>query len=296
MRKPSSSAAARSASVIELDALDRDRRGVDLGAEGKRGKDRELVGGVEAADVEGWIRLRVAKPLRLGEADLERQLLGLHARQNIVAGAVENAGDALDRVSRQTFAQGLDDRYPAADRGFVVEWSLVGFREVGELQAVRGEHRLVGGDDGQTARERRLDRLESCSIPSADQFDEDVDIRRRRHQSGVFEKLCLFETGRGVALAADAVSSEHAVTAGSRDELGPSPLQQLNEAGPDHAETRDAETQRLFHGFLAPPSETLTDATIRRSCGRGISEAWALVQPYRSEADLFFFLRSLRAA
>ena len=75
-----------------LDALDRNRRGVDARAEGERGENRELVSGVETADVECRVGLGVAELLRLGEADLERQPLGLHARENVIAGAVENSG------------------------------------------------------------------------------------------------------------------------------------------------------------------------------------------------------------
>ena len=280
--------------MIEFDAFDRDRRGVDLGAEGERGQDRELVGGVEAADVEGRIRFRVTEPLRLGETDLERQLLGLHARQNIVAGAVENASDALDRVASQTLAQGLDDRNPAPYRGFVVERGLVGFGQVRELKAVRGEHRLVGGDDGQAARERCLDRLESDAIRPADQFDEGVDVRRSGHRGGVLKELGFAQTNPGVPLAAGAISREHAFAARPCDELGLPSLQELYKTGPDHAETRDPQTQRLFHIVLAPPSETSTCDHTPQSVADQRSAA--VVQPQRSEADFFFFLRSLRAA
>ena len=68
MRKPSSSAMRRSSGAIERDALDVDRVRVDLGAEGERGQDRELVGRVEAVDVEGRIGLGVAELLRGREA------------------------------------------------------------------------------------------------------------------------------------------------------------------------------------------------------------------------------------
>ena len=47
-----------------LDAFDRNRVGVDLGAEGQRSENRHLVRGVEAADVEGRIGLGVAELLR----------------------------------------------------------------------------------------------------------------------------------------------------------------------------------------------------------------------------------------
>ena len=49
-------------------------------------------------------------------------------------------------------------------------------RQRRQPEPVRGEHRLVGGDDRQAARERRLDRFERDAVGSADQFDEDVDI------------------------------------------------------------------------------------------------------------------------
>ena len=90
--------------------------GVDPRAEGERGQDRELVGGVEAADVEGRIGLGVAEPLRLGEAVLEGELLQLHAREDVIAGAVEDAVDALDRIAGEALAQRLDDRNAAGDR------------------------------------------------------------------------------------------------------------------------------------------------------------------------------------
>ena len=135
MRKPSSSAAARSASVIDFDALDRHGRGVDLRAEGERGEDGELVGGVEAADVEGRIGLGVAEPLRVGEADVERQGLRLHPRQNVVAGAVENARDAADRVARQALAQRLDHRNAAPDRRLVKERRVMRLRQIRRARA-----------------------------------------------------------------------------------------------------------------------------------------------------------------
>ena len=100
----------------------------------------------------------------------------------------------------ETLAQGLDDGNPAADRRFIVERGLVQFGQVRELMAVRREHRLVGGDDGQAACERGLDRLESDAIRSADQLDEGVDFRRSGHRRGVLKELGLAETRPGVRL------------------------------------------------------------------------------------------------
>ncbi len=159
MRNPSSSAAARSASVIELDALDRHRLGVDPGAEGQRGENGELMGGVGAADVESGVRLRIAQPLRVGETDFERQPFGLHPGQDVVASAVKDAGNPPDGVAGEALAQGLHDRDAAADRRFEKERGVVRLRQRSEPEAVRGEHRLVGGNDRQAARQGGLDRI-----------------------------------------------------------------------------------------------------------------------------------------
>ena len=212
-----------------LDALDRDRGRVDPEAEGEGGEDGELVRGVEAADVEGRIGFGVAETLGLGEADVERQVVGLHARQDVVAGAVEDAGDALDRVSGEALAQRLDDRNAAADRGLEEERRVVRFGQRREPHPVRGEHRLVGGDDRQPARQRRLDRLEGGAVRPADQFDEDVDVGGRGHRGGVVEEMRAAEIDPHVAEAdvapvARAVGGEDAFAARARDEPRALPL------------------------------------------------------------------------
>ena len=86
-------------------ALDIDRALIDLGAEGDAGEDRELLRGVVALDVEGRIGLGVAEPLRLRETFGIGELLLLHAGEHVVAGAVENAVDARERIAGQPFAQ-----------------------------------------------------------------------------------------------------------------------------------------------------------------------------------------------
>ena len=102
-------------------ALDIDRVRIDLGAEREAGQDRELVRGVVALDVEGRIGLGIAEPLRVLQAVGERQLLPLHAREDVIAGAVEDAVDAREASCRPALAQRLDDRDAARDRGLEVE-------------------------------------------------------------------------------------------------------------------------------------------------------------------------------
>ena len=129
-----------------LDAFDRNRACVHLRPEGERGQDGELVRGVEAADVKARIGLRIAEPLSFAETDLEREIVGLHARQNVVAGAVENAGNPLNCVAGQALAEGLDDGYAAADRSLEEQLRARSLRQCRKLEAMRGEHRLVRRD------------------------------------------------------------------------------------------------------------------------------------------------------
>ncbi len=176
MRNPSSSAALKSASVMVSIPSTETAACVDLGAERERGEDRELVRRVKAADVECRIGLGIAKLLRLAETDLERKMLGLHAREDIVAGAVEDARDPPNRIAGQALPEGLDDGYAAADRGFEEQLSARSLGQGRELEPVRREHRLIRRDDGSSPRKRGLDGVERDTVGAADQFDENVDV------------------------------------------------------------------------------------------------------------------------
>ena len=163
-----------------LDSFDGNSPCVDLGAERERGEDRELVRGVKTADVECRIGLGIAKLLSLVEADLERKILDLHARENVVAGAIEDTGNPLNRIARQALSESLDDGYAAAHCCFEEQLSARSLGHARELETVRREHRLIRGDDGSPARQRGFDGVESNSLGAADQFNENVDVTRGR--------------------------------------------------------------------------------------------------------------------
>ena len=115
------------------DLVERDAR-----AEGEAGQQGELVGGVEAADVEGRVGLGVALGLRLLQHVGEGAVLLLHLREDVVAGAVEDAVDAADLVGGERLAQRLDDGDAAGDRGLEVEGDAVLLGEPARARAVRG--------------------------------------------------------------------------------------------------------------------------------------------------------------
>ena len=142
-----------------FDPLDMHRLGIDLGAEGEAGQDRDLVRGIEAADVEGRIGLRIAEPLRLLQAGGERQALVEHAGEDVVAGAVEDAVDARDAAAAQPLAQRLDDRNAAGDRRLERERGVLRFSaSFASATPCLASSALLAVTTGPADAERRLDR------------------------------------------------------------------------------------------------------------------------------------------
>ena len=121
-----------------LDAFDIDRFNVRHRAEGQRCQDRQLVRGVETADIEGRIGLRVAQLLRFLQHVGELAALAGHLGENVIAGAVEDAEYALDAVAGEALAQGLDDGNAAGDRGLETERGAVALGQPRKPAAVMG--------------------------------------------------------------------------------------------------------------------------------------------------------------
>jgi hypothetical protein len=115
--------------------------------EGEAREEGGLLGGVVPADVGGWICLGVAELGGCGESVFEGMPLGVHAIEDEVRGAVDDAEDTVDSVTGKAVAQRTHDRDGAGNGGFVVELRadlVCGFEELG---AVGCEERLVRGDD-----------------------------------------------------------------------------------------------------------------------------------------------------
>src|SRR5690606_25597885 len=115
-------------------------------AEGDGGEDAQLVRRVDAFDVEGRVRFRVAEFLGLGEHFTEVAPLLGHFGQDEVAGAVDDAGQPFHAVGREAFAQGLDDRDTARHGRLEGDANLLRFGGGEDFIAVFGDQRLVGGD------------------------------------------------------------------------------------------------------------------------------------------------------
>ena len=133
----------------------------------------ELGSRIVSIDVRGGIGLRVPKPLRIGEDDIER-FVGLeHPAEDVVARAIEDADDAGEIVARESFADPVNQRNAATNGRFESEQRMIVGGKTQQLRTMMREQHLVRGDDRctlpQRARDDGVGRLDS-----AHHFDDDV--------------------------------------------------------------------------------------------------------------------------
>ena len=147
----------------------------------ERSGDGGLVGGIESVDVERRIGFGVTELLGIRENLFEVRLIAFHARENIVAGSVENAVNPVDAVANKTFTKALDDRNAAADTGFIEDVGSGFFRFGKQLFAVLGEQGFIGGDNRFSAFQSfENNRFRKCG--SADEFNNDLAGFDRLHR------------------------------------------------------------------------------------------------------------------
>ncbi len=164
------------------DAFDVDFFWVHPKAVRERRKNADLVRGVVAVNVEVGRRFGVTEFLRVGENFGEVRAFEFHARQNVIASAVDDAVKRVDAVADKTFAQRFDDRNAAANAGFVIKIRAEFFRRRKKFLAMRGKQRFVRGDDWLAEFERGQNNFTRDSR-AADKFGDDLDfwiVRRLR--------------------------------------------------------------------------------------------------------------------
>ena len=149
------------------------------------GEDGELVGGVDPVDIEAGIGLGIAQALGIGQHIGEFAARLAHGRQDVVAGAVEDAVDALDAIGGQALAQGLDDGDAAGHGRLIAEADALGLGLARQRRAVMGEQRLVRGHHMLAGGERRLQQLARHALGAADQLDHHIDLRQMRERQGI---------------------------------------------------------------------------------------------------------------
>ena len=159
-------------------ALDVDRGGIDLGAERKARRNRQLLRGVVAFDIEGRIGFRIAQALRVLQTLRKCELLALHAGEDVIAGAVENSIDARERICPPfPHATSSQSEWPHPAAASKFRATPFFSASSASLHSVTREQGLVGGDDGLAGGKRRRDSALRRIVGATHQLDEDIDLR-----------------------------------------------------------------------------------------------------------------------
>ena len=136
---------------------------------------------VDAVDIEGRIGFGIALVLCGLEHLAEIGACALHFGEDVIAGPVENAVNALDPIGRRAFAQSLDHGDTARNCRLELERGAAQGRLFGQRQAVVRDHRLVRGDETLARIERRACQRQRRAVRPADEFEHDIDIGPLRH-------------------------------------------------------------------------------------------------------------------
>ena len=167
--------------------------GGHAGAKADGGEDCRLAGGIEAVDVGGRVGLGIALCLRVGKHVGVIGALGVHARQDIVGGTVENACDGQDLVAHQVVLERADNGDATAAAGLALNLHAARACLLGERLDMTAQQGLVGRDDVLAVFKGSGEDL-GCGMLAADQLDDDVD-------SGVADDVVPV-TRKGLALNA----------------------------------------------------------------------------------------------
>ena len=139
---------------------------------------------VGAVDIKGRVSFGVAQCLRFFEHVGEVAPFLRHFTQDVVTGAVDDAGDAFDFVTAHAFAQDFDDRDAACNRRFKGKLQSFFAGQGEEGIAVAGDEGFVGGDDVFVVFEGGFDNFKGGMF-AASQLDDDADIRVAGDSKGV---------------------------------------------------------------------------------------------------------------
>ena len=206
--------------------------------------------GVDAFDIEARIGLGIAFLLRLAQHLAKVGTGPLHLGKDVIAGAVEDAVDAGQRIGRRAFAQPLEDGDAARHRRFEGEGCVVDGSGLGQLEPVMRDHRLVGGDNPLAVVEGSTRQGERRPIRSADQLHHDIDIVARGHGLHVVDP----GIGRQVDAAvlapfARSDRRDRNRASGARGNHVAIGLDKADNPDPDRAQSCQGDAQRFSHGW-----------------------------------------------
>src|ERR1700690_795801 len=211
-------------------------------AQSSAGENSEFSPRVEAVNIFGRISFRKTELLRFLQRVCKRNSGAFNSRQDVIAGAVENAAELDQFVARETFLQAGDHRDTSRNRRAECNVCAVLASEADEFGAVARNELLVGGDD-------RLSGLQCAAYPIAsgieatDQFDDDVSVGREnalklfRPEDARLDPIHLLALHSAIADLSEAQTG--------RRVLG----ENASDGAADGAEAEDGDVQGLLRGI-----------------------------------------------
>ena len=202
----------------------------------KRGEQRELVRRIGAVDVGRGIRLRQPEPLRLGQHVVEAASLARHGREDVIAGAVDDAVHGRRPVARQRLLQRAQDRDPAAHAGLESQPHTGALRGGDDLLAVHRQQRLVRRHHV-LAVPHGFQHEASRRLVAAHQLDHHLDVRIRDQLEGVARQPDTRGRDAAIGVKVDVGDGgERDRASGAARDLGAVCAEELHHAGADRPE------------------------------------------------------------
>src|SRR5690606_23159101 len=140
----------------------------------------QLVRSVNTFNVEGRISFGITQLLCFFQHFREITFALAHLGQNKVAGTVNDTGQPVNGVCRQTFTQSLDDRDTTSHRTFIGNGYALLARGFKNSVAVNSNQRLVGGDYVLAVFDGLQHQIQS-RIKATHQLDYNINVRITCH-------------------------------------------------------------------------------------------------------------------
>ena len=129
-------------------------------------QNRQLLDGIDAADVLRRVGLGETATLRLDERRVVLGCSAVHLRQDEVGRAVDDAGQGREGGGIRPSRERAEEWHAGDDAGFVAQGDAGARGRVLQLVAVMCHERLVRGDDGEAAADG-LEDQGACRLDAA---------------------------------------------------------------------------------------------------------------------------------
>src|SRR6266849_3570111 len=159
-------------------------------------QDFQLLGSIVSVDIESRIGLGETFHLCFLQSVCELHAIVGHASEYVIAGAVQDAAEALNFVSNQPTSERAHDGNATAYAGLESEADILQRCRPEKIESIGSQQRFVGGNYMFTAGQRAMDKT-SGRFDSAYQFNHHVatvfdDFLRARGEKSVIDARPLF--------------------------------------------------------------------------------------------------------